>query len=277
MWKRVRTIKPAGEGVYYDLTVPRWANYVAEGAVHHNSGKSFTAGTMFGKLGSQLGAAFGLKALSMDEIFAWRVRQKGIDLKTAFQLPTDNPKFPSIGKELHDRSWYTMMNQREQFARGRLGMVVDGTAKNPTYILKGKRALEDLGYDCSMVMVVTPLDVARARNQARGRTVPDADVVASHKAVAKAAQVYKQKFGHRYYEIENKGTYDTSSVEFRTEIEPRMHRFATRILAKPLENPKGKAWLEAQLAGAPEHLKKKVLGGLGIRPKKGKRRKLKTR
>jgi len=241
------------------------------------SGKSWTAGTMFGKLGSQLGGAFGLKTLSVDEIYAWRVKQKGLDLKTAFEVPTDNPKFPSIGKELHDRSWYTMMNQRAHFARGRLGVIVDGTAKNPTYILKGKKALEDLGYDCSMVMVVTPIEVARERNQARGRTVPDADVVASHQAVAKAGQTYKKKFGHRYYEIENKGTYDTGSAEFRTEIEPKMHRMASKILAKPLENPKGKAWVEGQLAGAPEHLKRKVYSGLGIRPKKRKRRKLKTR
>ena len=269
----------------FERIVPRAAGLLHEGVFDPNilkaiflgggmgSGKSFTAGMMFGNLG----AAFGLKTLSVDEIFAWRAKQKGVSLKTAFQEPTESPDYPSIGKELHDRSWYTMMNQREQFARGRLGMLVDGTAKNPTYILKGKKALEEIGYDCSMVMVVTPIDVARSRNQSRGRTIPDADVVASHRAVAEAGKTYQRAFGHRYYEVENKGTYDTGGTEFRTKIEPKMHRLAMKILGKPLENKKGKEWLEAQLAGAPEHLKKKVFVGLGLGAPKKKRRRLKTR
>lgn len=39
-WDTIRTIRRAGPGEFYDLTVPGPANYVAEGLVHHNSGKS---------------------------------------------------------------------------------------------------------------------------------------------------------------------------------------------------------------------------------------------
>lgn len=225
------------------------------------SGKSFTAGLLFGKSGG----SFGLKSLSVDEIFEMRAAKVGLDTKTAFHVPTKNPDFASKGHEVHDAAWYTMMKQRGHFGRGRLGLLIDGTAKDPAYILRGKKTLEDLGYDCSMVMITTPLDVARERNQARGRSVTDADLKASHDAIRRAGDTYRKKFGKRYYEIENTGSYDVGSRRFRAEVEPKFHRFAMKILAKPLTNPKGKAWITQQLEGAPAHLKKKVWQGLGIR------------
>lgn len=40
-WQRVRSIRPAGIGLFYDMTVPVHENYVAEGFVNHNTGKGF--------------------------------------------------------------------------------------------------------------------------------------------------------------------------------------------------------------------------------------------
>ncbi len=40
-WDRIASIAPAGVDVFYDLHVPHWENYVAEGLVHHNSGKTW--------------------------------------------------------------------------------------------------------------------------------------------------------------------------------------------------------------------------------------------
>lgn len=39
-WTTVESITPVGEEIYYDLSVPGPENYVAEGLVNHNSGKS---------------------------------------------------------------------------------------------------------------------------------------------------------------------------------------------------------------------------------------------
>lgn len=41
-WARVESVRPAGFGPFYDMTVPGPANYVAEGLVNHNSGKTHT-------------------------------------------------------------------------------------------------------------------------------------------------------------------------------------------------------------------------------------------
>jgi hypothetical protein len=260
-------------GSLYERTVPVEARLLHEGVFDPHilkaiftgggmgAGKSAVAGWMFGKSGS----SFGLKSLSVDEIFEMRAAKMGLSTKSAFHEPTEDPKFASKGHEVHYAAWYTMMKRRAAFGGGRLGVLIDGTAKDPAYILRGKKSLEALGYDCSMVMVTTPLAIAQERNRARGRVVTDADLRTSHDATRKAASTYKRRFGARYYEIENAGAYDVGSREFRAEIEPQFHRLAMKILGKPITNPKGKAWVTQQLEGAPAHLKKKVWQGLGIR------------
>lgn len=217
------------------------------------SGKSWVSKQLFGE-----GKGFGLKLLSVDDIFERSAKKVGLNPKTAFTVPTQTAGFDSKGHEVHDAAWYTMMNQRGHATRGRLGLLIDGTAKDPSYILRGKKFLEDLGYDCSLVMVTAPLDQARARNQRRGRTVTDRDLVASHEAVRKAGQVYKKAFGSNYYEIANTDRFDPRSTKFRSKIQPQFHRLAQKILNKPLKNPKGWTWLRAQTEGMPKHLVKKV-------------------
>jgi predicted kinase len=217
------------------------------------SGKSWVAKQLFGE-----GKSFGLKLLSVDEIFERNIKKMGMSPKTAFTVPTQTAGFASKGHEVHDKAWYTMMNQRGHVVRGRLGLLIDGTAKDPAYILRGKKFLEDLGYDCSLVMVTTPLEMARKRNQSRGRTVPDHDLIASHEAVRRASQIYKQQFGKNYHEVKNASAFDLQSTKFKTEIQPQFHRTAMKILNKPLKNPKGWAWLRAETEGMPKHLVKKV-------------------
>jgi phage terminase large subunit-like protein len=39
-WVKVECISPAGRGAFYDMHVPGWNNYAAEGMWHHNSGKT---------------------------------------------------------------------------------------------------------------------------------------------------------------------------------------------------------------------------------------------
>lgn len=41
-WDRIASIEKAGEGEFYDLHVPGAENYVAEGLIHHNTGKTRT-------------------------------------------------------------------------------------------------------------------------------------------------------------------------------------------------------------------------------------------
>lgn len=218
------------------------------------SGKSKVNTALFGTTAESSVSGFGLKSLSVDDIFMFAAKQHGWDPKTVLHEPK--------GKKLHDQSWYKMMARRGVFARARLGLVIDGTSKDPDYIHKGKAELEALGYDCSMVMVVTGMDEALRRNQARERTVPEADVRASHEMVSRAAKIYKRTFGQRYYEIEN--TRGFTPEEFKRHVAPKFHKMALKILNKPLANPKGKEWVAKQLEGASDHIANKVWKNLGV-------------
>lgn len=42
-WSRVKTVKPVREDFYYDFHVPALNHYIADGVVHHNSGKSYAS------------------------------------------------------------------------------------------------------------------------------------------------------------------------------------------------------------------------------------------
>lgn len=42
-WSRVKTVVPVGEDYYYDFHVPVLNHYIADGVVHHNSGKSYSS------------------------------------------------------------------------------------------------------------------------------------------------------------------------------------------------------------------------------------------
>ena len=64
--------------------------------------------------------------------------------------------------------------KREQlWIQGRLGLIIDGTAKDLTKLGIKKKALEDVGYDTYMIFVNTSLDVAIQQNNSRSRKLPD--------------------------------------------------------------------------------------------------------
>ena len=67
--------------------------------------------------------------------------------------------------------------KREQlWVRGRLGLIIDGTAHNLSKLTIKKKELEDVGYDTYMIFVNTSLDIALQQNQDRARKLKD-DVI----------------------------------------------------------------------------------------------------
>ena len=90
---------------------------------------------------------------------------------------------------------------------GRLGLVIDGTARNVGKIKTQKKELEAKGYECAMVYVSTQLEYAIVSDDIRGatggRSLGPEMVTKMHKDVVKNIGVYKKMFGRLLFEVDN--------------------------------------------------------------------------
>ena len=82
---------------------------------------------------------------------------------------------------------------------GRLGLIIDSTARDVEKIQQQAQNLRSIGYDIHMVFVNTTLEVALERNRNRPRVLPDAIVISSHKQIQKNLGRLQRIFGHRNF------------------------------------------------------------------------------
>lgn len=123
------------------------------------------------------------------------------------------------------------------YVNGMLPIVIDGTGKDFDDIKDQALKLKKIGYDVSMVFVNTTLDVAKARNKKRARTVPD-DVVEKgwHQVQANLGK-FQNFFGAgKFYVVDNSEVLEGSALE---EFKKSMARIGIKLLRSPLENDKG--------------------------------------
>ena len=151
------------------------------------SGKSYVAKGLFGIPENINVSVSGLKTINSDTEFEYFLRKFGFDTETGAgygkgtldldkwpkevwdavggEADPDNPNLRTYTKQL------TQM-RKQGYMNGRLGMIIDGTARDVNKIAKEKKELEALGYDCYMVFVNTTLEVAQERNMKRARRLP---------------------------------------------------------------------------------------------------------
>lgn len=160
------------------------------------SGKS----TVANKLGLQ---AMGLRPINSDAPFEMALKKAGL----SFDLETLDPEVIDTmrvsAKQLSGK-------QLDLAIKGRLGLIIDSTARNTARIAKQKAMLESLGYETAMLFVDTNLDTAIERNKMRhaegGRAVPSAVVKKSHKEIQANKLKLKKIFGSNFWVIPNDGT-----------------------------------------------------------------------
>ena len=153
------------------------------------SGKSFAAK----KLGLE---AYGLKSVNSDEAFEYLLHKNDVETTPA-GIASDK------GQELRKQAKKLTDLKKQGFLAGRLGVVIDGTAKDPNKILSMKASLEELGYQTAMIFVSTSLRTAMERNLKRARSIPSSLLAKSHKQVQESLPALKAEFGVNYFEIQS--------------------------------------------------------------------------
>lgn len=138
--------------------------------------------------------------------------------------------------------WRLVQSQRRNYIAGRLGMVIDGTAKDLSKITKTKRVLERIGYDTAMIFVNTDLETAKDRVAARagktGRTVDNKRVIDNWNQTQQNLGHLQNLFGGNFFIVDN----SSSDADFNV-ISKRLNAF----LNKKPTNPAATEWINDQL------------------------------
>jgi len=133
------------------------------------SGKSFVTSSAF--------AGLGLKLVNSDSVLTRKLEREGLSLKMPDSEKDQRDK-------LRDKAKVTVAAQLDLYIQGRLGCIMDGTARDYAKISRQQRLFKFLGYQTIMIFVNTSKEVALERNEKRARKVPVDIVKKSYRELA---------------------------------------------------------------------------------------------
>ena len=230
------------------------------------SGKSWVARGLFGipEKMPLTSIAYGLKVVNSDAEFEHYLRKFGFDTEqgTGYgkgtldldlwpdevwdmvggdQSPEDAKKNPNLRAMTKK---YTLM-RKGGYMNNRLGMIIDGTARDYKKIADEKKELEKMGYDTYMVFVNTTLKVAQERNMARSRRLPPKLLKKSWTQVQANIGKFNGLFSGRFTIVDNSDTLNEKAAtrKFNMLIKKGIGKF----ISKGIKNPIGKLWQKNQL------------------------------
>ena len=150
------------------------------------------------KVAATLGlASMGLKVVNSDNYFMHLMKRKGLSLKMPANEFETREVARYAAKAVTDKHLTSVVNAR-------LGVIVDSTSGDQAKTKKIINMLKKSGYDIKVIFIETTLEVAKARNKKRARTLPDKVVEFSHKGAQKAKSTLKRLVGAaNYHEIDN--------------------------------------------------------------------------
>ena len=227
------------------------------------SGKSYMARGLFGIPETINTSYTGLKTVNSDTEFEFFLRKFGFDtggegygkgtldldkwpkevwdMVGGDQSPEDakeNPNLRALAKKL------TAM-RKKGYMEGRLGMIIDGTARDVGKIAKEKKELEKIGYDCYMVFVNTSLKVAQERNQRRARKLPPKLLEKSWHQVQQNIGKFNGLFKTNFMVVDNSKFLDEKQAQSKFSM--LVKKGVGKFISKGIKNKIGKKWFKNQL------------------------------
>ena len=187
------------------------------------SGKTTISNKLFG--------GTGLKTLNVDDFYN-HLRQS--------ERATGNPE------QDYSAAWDKYRAREQNYLDGRLGLIIDGTGKNPAVMGDVKAKLEEMGYETAMVFVNTTLDTSIERTTRRadapgkdyGRKIDPNFVKDTWLRVQKGLGQLQSIFGNRFYIIDNnRGEPDIQYVQ----------KSMDKWLGAPPQSHIAKEWIKNEL------------------------------
>lgn len=151
----------------------------------------------------------------------------------------------------YDKFWDKYKIQHNIFTKNRMGLLIDGTAKNPTKMAEVKRELEEMGYDTAMVFVNTDLETALHRAKLRaqmpgpdqGREVEPSFIEDAWTKTQKGLGTYQNIFGENFFIVNNSDNARPSNLAYA-------ERKLRSWLNQPPRSKVARNWIEQQRSGS---------------------------
>ena len=195
-------------------------------------------------------AGHGLTEINSDKALEFLMDKNNLDKKM--------PESEKEARDLVRGKAKDITELRQKLALlGRNGLIINGTGDDPEKYAKIKKNLESIGYETSMIAVLTKDEVSAQRNiergQRGGRTVPENIRKEKWDAVSNARPMMAKLFGNNYKEIDN-------SMDLRDESIPLEQRDAKKkemlqlfkgvqeFIKAPPKSEQAKQWVAAELA-----------------------------
>lgn len=192
------------------------------------SGKSF----IVGKTGL---TSMGFKVVNSDDAFESAMKKANMEM-------TPDNIFSPKGQELRGKAKKLTGKKQDRYLMGRLGLVIDGTGKDPSKIVKQSKMLKELGYDVAMIFVNTDMETAINRNRMRARSLPDKEVESYWKAVQRNVGKFQTLFGKQNFLVVD----NSEGKDYQKET-LRAYRDVQKFVKGALSS-KAKKWVDAERA-----------------------------
>ena len=215
--------------------------YIAEGVYDPNIFKAFflAGGPGSGKswVSERTLSGMGLKIINSDNAFSRALEKEKMSLNMATTNEKEIARRDAIRTKAKERTGVQLKLALE----GRLGLILDSTARDISRIESEANSMKYIGYDTNMVFVNTSLEVALKRNQMRARKVPDAIVIQNHKQVQKNIGLLQRMFGQSNFVI-----VDNNKVA--EDVNPSVHKAIRRMVNRKPTSYQAVSWIKRELA-----------------------------
>ena len=168
----------------------------------------------------------GFKHVNSDDLFEKGMKKHGMKA-------TPENIYSKKGQEIRAHAKELTKKREHHYVKGRLGLVIDGTGKDPEKIKRHSERLRKMGYDTHMVFVNTSLETAQKRNAQRERSLPSHEVEKMHRQVQGNIGHFQKHFGRENLHIVDNDHADEHGLT-------QVHKHIRKIATAPVRNPIGK-------------------------------------
>ena len=214
--------------------------YITEGVYDPNIFKAFflAGGPGSGKswVSERTLSGMGLKVINSDRAFEIALNKEKMSLNMATQDAKEIARRDEIRAKAKARTGVQLKLALE----GRLGLILDSTARDVARIESEANTMKHIGYDVHMVFVNTSLEVALKRNQMRARKVPDAIVMSNHRTVQQNIGKLQRLFGSSNFII-----VDNNKVA--EDVNPSVYKAIRRMVTRKPTSYQAVSWIKREL------------------------------